>query len=229
MIDVEYLRHLLPLLLSALPVTLWIASCSLLAGAALGLLITAGRLQGNRLMALLCVLYLRLVRSTPTVILLFLLYYGLPPLLNTLGIDIADWSKISIGIICFSLFNGAYFSEVMRAAYEAVATGQHEAAASIGLTRSQALLRIIIPQAFKIALPNLGNTLILSLKDTSVIFTLGVLDLLGKAKLISSNGYGLHKVEIFITVALIYWLLTLIIELVISQLTRLSAPQNTLH
>lgn len=229
MIDYHYSLRLVWLLLTALPVTLWISGCSLLIGSVLGGVITAGRLSGNRALAIFCQLYLRIVRSTPTVVLLFLLYYGLPPLLLTLGIDISNWSKISIGIVCFSLFNGAYFSEVMRAAYGAVALGQHEAAASIGMTKIQALRRIILPQACRVALPNLGNTLILSLKDTSVIFTLGVLDLLGKARLLSSNDYGLHKVQIFITVALFYWCLSLAVELAVSRLQRFFAPQGATH
>ena len=217
-LDVEYIVKIIPSLLEALPVTLTIAGSALVIGFIFGLLICAAKLSGNKLLAGLANGYTRLVRSVPTVIMLFLLFYGLPELLLLIHIDITDWDKISIGIVCFSIFNAAYFSENMRSAYEAVDKGQHEAAASVGLTTFQALYRIIFPQAFVVALPNFGNTIILSLKDTSVIFTLGVIDLLGKAKLISSNGFGIHKVEVFIAVALLYWLIIFMIEKLVALL-----------
>ena len=103
----------------------------------------------------------------------------------------------------------------MRSAYLSVDTGQREAALSIGMNNVQCLRRVIIPQAFKISLPNLGNVIISLLKETSYVFTIGVIDILGKAKLIGAEGYGVRQLEVYIGVALIYWAMCIIIETII--------------
>lgn len=210
--DLSYMVEVIPKLMKAFPLTIKLAFISLAFGFLLGLVLVIFRLRKGKVLRGLAGAYIRVIRSTPTIVLLFLLFYGLPVLLSLVGLDISGWDKVSFGIICYTMFSGAYFSETMRAAYESVPKGQYEAGVSVGLSEFQALARIVIPQAFAVALPNFGNTIIQILKDTSVIFTLGVVDLLGQAKLISTNGYGIKKIEVFIAVSLIYWVISLVIE-----------------
>ena len=138
---------------------------------------------------------------------LFLIYYALPEFLKNFGIDLSSVSKISFAIFSLILFYSAYLTEQLRPAYLAVSKGQHDAAKSIGMTEWQRQTRIILPQVFPIAMPGLGNAWIELLKDTSVIFVIGVKDIMGKAKLLIANDYGVNKVNVYLMAGLIYWVM----------------------
>jgi L-cystine transport system permease protein len=206
----------MPSIMKALPLTLIIMIVSLFFGLLLGLVLAVMKLQKNIILKSIANGYTAFIRGTPPLLQLFLVFYGLPQVVSSVGIDINDWSKSIFAVITFSLNGGAFISEIMRAAYLSIDVGQREAALSIGMNNIQCLRRIIIPQAFKISLPNLGNIIISLLKETSYVFTIGVVDILGKAKLIGSDGYGVRQLEVFIAVALIYWVICIIIEQLIS-------------
>lgn len=210
--DPSYIFSSIPSIIKALPLTLIIMIASLIFGLLLGLILTVMKLQKNIVLKSIANGYTAFIRGTPALLQLFLVFYGLPQALSFVGIDINDWSKSIFAIITFALNSGAFISEVMRSAYLSVDAGQSEAALSIGMNNIQCLRRIIIPQAFKICLPNLGNIIISLLKETSYVFTIGVVDILGKAKLIGSDGYGVRQLEAFLAVALIYWIISIVIE-----------------
>lgn len=210
--DISYIFQSIPLIAKALPLTLSILLLSLFFGSILGLLLTALKVQKDRTLNSLANSYVAFIRGTPPLLQLFLVFYGLPQLVGSFGIDINDWDKFVFAVITFSLNSSAFLSEIMRSAYLAVESGQWEAAFSIGMTNMQTLLRIIIPQAFVIAIPNLGNLIISLLKETSYVFTIGMIDILGKAKLIGANGYGVRQLEVYIGAALIYWGICILIE-----------------
>ncbi len=214
--DPSYIFSSIPSIMQALPLTLVIMIVSLIFGLLLGLILTAMKLQKNSILNAIANGYTAFIRGTPPLLQLFLVFYGLPQILISVGIDINNWDKSVFAIITFALNSGAFMSEIMRAAYLSVDEGQREAALSIGMNNVQCLKRIIIPQAFAISLPNLGNVIISLLKETSYVFTIGVVDILGKAKLIGSDGYGVRQLELFIAVALIYWIISIIIEQIIS-------------
>jgi L-cystine transport system permease protein len=138
-------------------------------------------------------------------------YYGLPKLIAVFGVDINDIDKIYFVLIAFTLLYAAVLSELIRSTYEAIDPGQFEAAAAVGLTAWQTLRRIIIPQGVFIAIPNLGNTVISLLKEGSLAFTIGLIDVMGRAKMIISLNYGAHSLEIYLALALIYWALTFLV------------------
>ena len=115
---------------------------------------------------------------------------------------------------------GAYLSEVFRSAYSSVGKDQLEAAYIVGMTDTQALIRIIIPQAFLIALPNLGNYTIDLVKDTAIAFTIGLIDIMGQVKIILGNNYGIGMFEVYVIIAIVYWLICMSIELVTMLLER---------
>ena len=109
--------------------------------------------------------YIYIMRCTPSIVLLFIVFYGLPKLIESMtDYDINDTNRAVFAIITFTLLFGAYISEVFRAAYQAVPKGQYEAAVSIGLSPFQAFRQVMLPQATVIALPNFGNSVINLLK-----------------------------------------------------------------
>lgn len=211
--DLEFMFEAIPKVFKALPTTLIILVLAMLFGILLGLLLTVMRLKGNWGLKAIAGVYISLMRGTPPLVQLFLIYYGLPNLLMKLGIDIESWDKVVFAIAAFALSTAAYLSEVMRSAYLSVPAGQHEAAQSVGMTGFQAFCKIILPQALAVALPNLGNSLIIVFKDTSLAFSIGVVELLGKAKLISAAGYGAKNLEAFVAAGIVYWVICMLMEI----------------
>ncbi|MEK8132521.1 amino acid ABC transporter permease [Paenibacillus filicis] len=195
-----------------LPVTLTMLLASLVFGLLLGALIAFVRIQKRRIPYAIATFYLSFMRCTPTIVQLFLVYYGLPQLLKLIGIDVNGWDKLIFAIITFSLHSAAFFSEVIRSAYLAVGSGQQEAAYSVGMSFGQSLWRIILPQAFGIAIPSMGNQVIILLKETSLAFSIGITDIMGQVQIIIGNNYGANIFQVYILVSLIYWMLSLIIE-----------------
>ena len=128
------------------------------------------------------------------------------------GININFWPKILFVVIALSLLYSAQMAEIIRSALQVVGPGQYEAALSIGLSPFAAMTRIVIPQAFVVALPNLGNSLIALLKEGSLAYTIGLIDVMGKGNLIISLNYGSYALETYIALAAVYWSFTLILE-----------------
>jgi L-cystine transport system permease protein len=209
--DGIYVFTIIPRLLPYLGITLFIALLTLVLGLLFGALLAWAKLGNNFLLRKFAYGYTSVIRSTPPLILLFMSYYGLPKLFALFGADINDIDKIYFVLIAFILLYAAVLSELIRSTYEAIDPGQFEAAASVGMTGWQTLRRIIIPQGFFIALPNLGNTVISLLKEGSLAFTIGLIDVMGRAKIIISLNYGARALEIYIALALIYWGLTFLV------------------
>jgi L-cystine transport system permease protein len=204
----EYIAKILPKLMTVVPLTLLVVLVAGVLGFFLGIIVTAIRVKKVKVLFQIVSVYVSFMRSTPSLIQLFVVYYGMPILFKLAGIDIQQWSRTGFAILTLVLHNGAYLSEVMRPAYLAVDKGQHDAADSIGLTGTQKFLRIICPQVVPIALPSLGNLLIDLIKDTSILFTIGVVDLMGKAKLIITSDYGVAQLKVYIILAIIYWIIS---------------------
>lgn len=157
--------------------------------------------------------YINILRCTPAIVLLFIVFYGLPLLVKVLfHADINFWPKIIFVIIALSLLYSSTLAEIFRSAYESVGRGQYEAALASGLTPLQATFRIMIPQSIVVALPNLGNSLISLFKEGSLAYTIGLIDLMGAGNLFIARNYGGYAVETYIALAIIYWIITLSIE-----------------
>lgn len=210
--DASYIFKTIPLLLERVPYTLFLVVLSLSFGLILGLALTVISLNKNKTGQLFVKSYIGFMRGTPPLLLLLLVYYGLPELFQIIGVDINSWYKTVFAVIAFSLGISAFFSETMRSAYLAVDKGQTEAALSVGMSHRQALKRIIIPQAFTISIPNMGNLFIALFKESSFVFSIGINDIFEKAHSLSSDGYGVRQLEIFIALALIYWVICILIE-----------------
>lgn len=199
-------------IMKAFPVTLEMLLLSLAISLGIGVLIAAQSMSKHKWNQRLAAGYIAFMRGIPTLVLIFLLYLGLPQVLNSFGINTSSWSKMIFIVATLSLTSSANMAEMMRSAYQAVDKGQLEAAYSIGMTKATALRRIVFPQAFGIAIPTLGNNIIMLFKETSLGFTIGIVDILGQAVAISSASFGSNRLETYLASAIIYWGICVILE-----------------
>jgi len=208
----EFILQIFPRILAYLPVTLGLMAGTMIAGSCIGFLLARARLKNTRAGAIARV-YIMIMRCTPSIVLLFLVYYAVPITVKALtGIDINRMSRAAFVLITLSMLFGANLGELMRAAYLSVDPGQREAALSTGMANARAFLRIILPQAVTSALPNLCNTITALLKEGALAYTIGMIDMMGQGNLIIARNYGSYGLETWITLAIIYWAVTIIIE-----------------
>lgn len=203
-IDWEFMISAFPTLIQALPITLFMAIAAMIFAIIGGLILAL--ITKNKIPVLhqLSKLYISFFRGVPTLVQLFLIYYGLPQLLP----EMSKMTALTAAIIGLSLKNAAYLAEIFRAALNSVDDGQLEACLSVGMTKFQAYRRIILPQAIRNAIPATGNTFIGLLKETSLAFTLGVMEMFAQGKMYASG--NLKYFETYLAVAIVYWVLTMI-------------------
>jgi His/Glu/Gln/Arg/opine family amino acid ABC transporter permease subunit len=209
--DPAFMLQSVPEILTALPVTLFLA----FAAAVIGLIIAFGaalvRYFNVRFLSDLCKVYVSYIRGTPALVQIMLVYFGIPLILRALNeyfgtsFNVNGVPRMAFAIIALSFNAGAYMSETIRGALLAVDVGQLEAAYSVNMSVKQALVRIVIPQAFGIAIPPLANTLVSLIKETSLVFTISIIDLMARARIAGSRGYRFF--EIYVVVSIIYWIL----------------------
>ena len=181
-------------------ITIILALCAVLFGTILGLLLTLVRRSKIKPISILATAYVEFVRGTPLLVQIYIIYIGLP---NLTGLDMSD---MAVGIVALSLNSAAYVSEIIRAGIEAVDKGQMEASRSLGMTQGQAMIDIIIPQAFKNILPALGNEFISVIKESSMVSVIGVAELMYNAGIVRGNtALGLEPV---IVAAVFYFVIT---------------------
>ncbi len=210
----------MPKIASALPETILVVFFALLTGLVLGFIAAAMRIKGGPVISRIAAAYISFMRGAPLIVIMFLVYFGVPQFMKGFGVNIAINSRFPLVIAGFALNVSGYLAENMRSAFQAVDYGQFEAADSIGMTRVQACIHIIFPQAFTIALPNLGNTLIMLIKDTSLAFSLGVIDVMGKTIMLNDRTYGARQAELYIAAGLIYWAVCFICEKTVAVLEK---------
>ena len=219
--DIGMIAQVLPDLLTYLDVTLLVALVSIALGSFLGGLLAWANLGGNALLRWAALAYVYVMRCTPSIVLLFIVFYGLPKLMEAaFRYDMNDLHRAAFAIITFTLLFGAYISEVFRAAYTAVPRGQYEAAVSAGLTPFQAFRHVILGQAALVALPNFGNATINLLKEGSLAYTIGLIDMIGKGNLIIAQNFGAYGIEVYLAALLIYWVLVLLLEQVFALVEK---------
>ena len=216
--DIAYVFTFMPKLASTLLLTLGIVAGSLGSGLLFGLIAALPRLYRIPVLEQIAVAYASFFRGTPILIQLFLIYYGLPELLKMVHIDITRLPVLVFVILTYGLHTGAFVSETIRGAILAVDRGQVEAAYALGMTGPQAFLRVAAPQALAIAVPVLANQTLALLKETSLAFTLGVMELSGKAQ--SLARITQHFLEAYLALALIYLAVAFVLEKLLLALER---------
>jgi len=224
LLDFGYMLQLIPRVAAGIPVSLSIACVAFIFGILLGFAVALVKIYKVPVALQISQVYVSFMRGTPLLVQIFLSYYGLPLVLRYLSsiygwnIDISSIHAITFMYVSFSLNVGAYLSETIRAAILSVNKGQIEAAEALGMTTPQALRRIIIPQAAVVAIPNLGNSFISLLKDTSLAFAASVPEIIGHAKIAAARSSKFF--EAYIVAAIMYWLICIIFERLVSIAER---------
>ncbi|MFE0507963.1 amino acid ABC transporter permease [Peribacillus butanolivorans] len=198
------MQELLMEFLKTLPINIIIIILSAALGLLFAVLLTFVRLKRIPVISQLADLYVSFARSVPGLILLFIAYFGIPKVLPLIGLGTYDISPMQAAIISMGFYHSGYISEVFRPAYLAVEKSQHEAADSLGYTPMQKFFRIILPQMFPVALPGYGNALVYLIHDTSLIFAIGIVDIMGTAELSISRSYGINQILIYFIIALMF-------------------------
>ena len=189
----------LPFLLEGAYYTLLITIVSMFFGSIIAIITAIARLKGNRLIRWIARAYVSIIRGTPTLVQIIIIYYGLADYGIKLQPLMAAYISLSISI-------GAYLSETLRGALLSIPNGQTEAAYASGMTPSQTMRRIIIPQALRIAIPPAGNTFIGMLKETSLVSVITVTELLRSADLLIAQYY--IYMPFYLAIALMYWIMS---------------------
>ncbi|MFV8314447.1 amino acid ABC transporter permease [Aerococcus urinaeequi] len=205
--DFAYMMEILPDLLGYLPITLYLTLASMAIAVIIGGLFSVVLVNKVPVLTQIIQVIMSFFRGTPPIVQLLLIYFGLPQILPIA----TGMSAETASILTFSLNTAAYLAEVFRAALVSVDEGQVEAAMTVGLTYGQTLRGIVLPQAVRNAIPGTGNTFVGLLKNSSLAFTIGVVELLAQGKLFASN--SLKFFEAYFAVALIYWALTILYSL----------------
>ncbi|MFS1663391.1 amino acid ABC transporter permease [Streptococcus sp. zg-JUN1979] len=206
----------IPEILGRLPVTLSLTFFGALFGLLLALLFAIVKINRTKILYPIQAVFVSFLRGTPILVQLMLTYYGIPLFLNYLNKRYGfDWNVNAIpaevfAIAAFAFNEAAYTSETLRAAIQAVNDGEIEAAKSLGMTSSQIYRRVIIPNAAVIATPTLINSLIGLTKGTSLAFNAGIVEMFAEAKILGGSDY--RYFERFISVALVYWVISIIFE-----------------
>lgn len=210
--NITFIREiLLPPLLEGTVVTLKLIALSIPLGLILGILIAVGRVYGNKFISSFCTVYTLFFRGTPLLIQLFVLYFGFP----SIGIFFSPFAAAVIGFI---LCSGAYHSEYIRGAIQSIKIGQMMAAKALGMTRSKAILYIILPQALRRAIPGCSNEIIYLIKYSSLAFMVTCVELTGAGKIIASRYFEFTLV--FAVVGAIYLLMVSVITKVLNMLEK---------
>lgn len=205
-----------PEVLKGVPSMLIVAVISMLLGTIIGLIIALCRIYKVPVLDRLGALYVSFIRGTPLLVQLYVVFYGTPLLVDTLNrewgwhLPLQEMSPLAIALLAFTINSAAYQSEVIRGALLTTDSGQMEAAYSIGMTTSQGLIRIVAPQAFAVALPNLGNIFINLIKGTSLAFAIKVIEVMAQAKIVAGDGY--RYLEMYFDASIIYWVICWICE-----------------
>ena len=200
-----------PKLLEGLGVTLEMTLLSVVIGFVLGVVLAIARVYGNRFFYGLSTAIIEVIRGTPLLVQLFILYYGLPPL----GLNLSPFAAAIIG---FAINSGCYQAEYLRGSIQSISGTQMKAARSLGMSKSQSIMQVIIPQAFRRVIPAWTNEFIYLLKYTSLAYIVGAPELMAQAKFIASRNFQFF--EVYLVVAVIYLVVVLIFTKIFSILEK---------
>ncbi|NKI70901.1 ABC transporter permease subunit [Collimonas pratensis] len=206
---IQNVMDFLPILLRGAVVTVEVTFYSLILSTVLGLVLALMKLSQLRPVSWFAASFINIIRGLPIIVQLFYIYFVLPEL----GIQL---SAFQAGVIGLGIAYSVYQAENFRAGIEAVDPGQIEAAQSIGMRKAMIMRRVVLPQAFRIALPPYGNTLVMMLKDSSLVSTITVLEMTRAGQMIASSTF--QNMTVYTMVALMYLLLSLPLVLLTRRL-----------
>lgn len=199
-------------ILPYLRTTLILVTWTIVIGAILGMAIARIRLKKIPFLSMITVVYISFFRGTPLLIQMMLSYYGLPVLLSMIGINANHWDKLIFAIIAYTLNRSAFLAEIFRSSIEAIPKGQTEAALSVGLTEGQTFRRIVLPQVIRIALPAFSTDFVGLFQATSLVYLLGIMDLMGRAKALGTATN--HFLEAYLVCIIIFVVISILLKLI---------------
>ncbi|MEE9536398.1 MAG: amino acid ABC transporter permease [Desulfobacterales bacterium] len=210
-LDFKFMLKYLPFIMKGVGTTIYISIFSIASACLLALFGALGRLSKNPIFYGVATFYISVVRGTPLIVQIFVIYLGLPQM----GIVI---SAVPAGIIALGVNYGAYMTEIFRAGIQSIGRGQIEAAHSLGMTYAQMMKRVVLPQALRLTIPPTGNEFIAMLKDSSLVNFLGVWELFFRAIKVGRQNF--RNMETLIIAGLFYWLVTIIFQYFQSRLEK---------
>ncbi len=213
-LDVAFMGHFFSFIMEGAWITVRVSALSILLAVVLALLGALGRLSKNPIANGVSSFYISLIRGTPLLVQIYIWYLGLPRLGIVLQGEVA-------GILALGVNYGAYMTEIFRAGIQAIGKGQHEAAEALGMTRGQTFRRIVLPQAFRIVIPPIGNEFIAMMKDSSLVSVMAVWELTFRAQKIGRQNF--RNMETFLIAAAFYWILTVIFQFLQGKLEEYMA------
>ncbi len=211
-LNVDLMINSLPLLIVGAGITIQITAISVGLGLIIGMFVGIARICNVKVLRALATVYIDFLRGTPLLVQIFLIYFALPMVVGQ-RVD-----PFIAAITACGINSGAYIAEIFRSGIQAIDEGQMEAGRSLGMSWVQTMRYIIVPQAFKNVIPPLGNEFIALLKDSSLVSVIGFEELTRRGQLIIARTYG--SLEIWITVALIYLVMTLTISRLVSYMEK---------
>jgi polar amino acid transport system permease protein len=207
--NVPFMLEWLPYILGGVPLTILISVLGILLAIPLALLGALGRLSSNPLFYGISGFYVSFIRGTPLIVQILFVYLGLPQLAQYAPPQL-QWlfilGSVTSGVLALGVNYGAYLAEIFRAGIQSVGHGQIEAAQALGMTRSQTMRRIVLPQAVRVIIPPTGNEFIAMIKDSSLVSVVGTQELLFRASKIGRQYF--QNLETLVVAAAIYWILT---------------------
>lgn len=229
--DFELVFTQIPELLKYLPITLELAFLAMVLGVLIGLVLALIKIRKVPVLQHVATFFISAIRGTPILVQLYIAYFGIPMFFKWLnqkyGTDfhVADIDGFVYAVVALGINQSAYNAEIIRGALLSVGDGQIEAANSLGMNYFQTLVRIIVPEAITVALPSLGNSFISVIKGTSLAFTCAVVEMTAQGKIMGGRTY--RHFEVYVSLAIIYWIITIVIEKTLSFIEKkLAIPEQ---
>lgn len=213
-LDVAFMQHFFSFIMGGAWMTLRISAISIALAVVLALLGALGRLSKNPVANGISGFYISLIRGTPLLVQIYIWYLGLPRVNIVLPALVA-------GTLALGVNYGAYMTEIFRAGIQAIGKGQYEAAEALGMSRTQLYRRIVLPQAFRIVIPPIGNQFIAMMKDSSLVSVMSIWELSYRAQKIGRQNF--RSLETFMVAAAFYWVLTVVFQFLQGQLEEYMA------
>ncbi|MBV4431484.1 amino acid ABC transporter permease [Clostridium tyrobutyricum] len=215
--NIDFIKNILPILLKGSVMTVELTIITIILGSILGILLALLRLSNNKVLKYISSFYAWIFRGTPLLLQLFFFYYGLP----FIGIELTPFTAAVIGL---ALNCGAYMSEIIRGGIQSIEQGQFEAAKALGFNYTQTMKKIILPQTFKVIIPPVGNEFISILKDTSLVSTIAMVELMRSAQQIYATSFD--PISVFLTAAVFYLIMTTVFTTVFGIIERKLSVYN---
>ena len=220
--------HNFPILIKKLPVTFEIVAVAFSLGFILALLIATTRIKKIPILNQILTVFISFERGTPLLVQILVVYYALPLVLQAFfGIDTRRWDKIIFVNLALILNQGVFLGEIFRGAITSIPKGQKEAAIACGMTEFSAFTKIVLPQAVRVALPATGLNLIGLFQETSLVFMIGVMDIIGRASALGATSG--HSLESYLIIAVLFLSINFVLTGITTKISKnLSYGTNVL-